>query len=132
MIFWTEHSSLSNPSEDELRAIIANETIDDRWIGQLEVSKRHYLHTMAFQRPDGNLGFYLELRGPNPDNWFEGIPPNREKVIFDRPWWQFWGKDIAVYLFEKSEMIEAFLQFLEGQTQPRIARWSEISPSYQD
>ncbi|MEP1420823.1 MAG: hypothetical protein ABJK59_03520 [Erythrobacter sp.] len=132
MMFWTEQSSLSNPDWSELCETIASENIDDGWIAQLESSDRNYLHSMAFQRPNGDLGFYLELRGPEPDQWFEGIPPNREKVVLTRPWWQFWGKDLAVHLFEKSEMLEAFSQFLEGEAQPRVAYWSEIPPSYKD
>ena len=79
MLFWTERTSLQHVTDTELIEAIEHEDISDGWIAQLEVGKRDYLHAMAFKRAGGTIGFYLERRGPGPDQWYEGVTPGRPK-----------------------------------------------------
>ena len=132
MEFWTEKTALTEPSVPQLRDALHSEEVSEGWIGQIEKFDKDYLHAMAFMKPTGEAGFYLERRGPEPDQWYMGITPGRPKHILPMPWWQFWAKDIEIYLFEHDEMVEAFCQVLSGVSQPDLAEWEEIPPSYED
>ena len=132
MLFWTDQISLPEVTEAEMVEAFGEKAIRDGWIAQLEINEQDFLHVMALRRPSGSLGYYLERRGPDPDEWYEGVTPKRSKVIMPRPWWQFWGKDIEAYLFEHEEMLEAFRQFLGGVANPSVAEWRAIPPSYKD
>ncbi|QFT76610.1 hypothetical protein [Erythrobacter sp. THAF29] len=130
MLFWTESISLPDVTEDQLVEAIGREQIDDGWIAQLEITGMNYLHSMAFERPDGRMGFYLERRGPELDEWHEGVTRDRTRVTLPRPWWQFWAESIETFLFEREEMLSAFRQFLNGEDRPSVADWTAIPPSY--
>lgn len=130
MEYWSESTSLNNPSEIELREALANEKISDGWIGQIQSSDTDYLHTMAMELVGGGLGFYLERRGPNPSEWYEGVTRDRPKALLAKPWWQFWGQNKQAYLFEREDMAESFCAFLQGESRPQLAIWESIPPSY--
>ncbi len=132
MRFWTENVGLEGLTEQQLRGALDSEKVSDGWIAQLEKTEKDYLHTMAFIKPSGEVGFYLERRGPNPNQWYRGVTPDRPKYILPRHWWQFWAKDIEIHLFGREEMIDVFCQFLDGESQPDQAKWEEIPPSYRD
>lgn len=132
MRYWSANTEITRPTERQLKQTLKSEKISFGWIAQLENNPRDFVHAMAYMKPSGEYGFYLERRGPKPDEWFEGITPGRARIRFPRPWWQFWRKDTEIHLFERKEMVSAFSEFLAGETQPRTAKWSSIPPSYED
>ena len=129
MQFWTEKTAIDDPSETQLREALLSENFSNGCIAQLEATSKDYLHTMAFNRPTGGLGFYIERRGPSPDDWFAGVTPGRAKVIISKPWWMFWVADIETHLFDLDEMVAIFCQHLRGETH---YDWVRIPPSYED
>jgi hypothetical protein len=127
------HDLIEGVSAEKLQQCLADLPAKDGEIVQLGLTPQRYIHTMVMRDGTRGVGFYLEKRGPNADQWNTGEPcDGRPKSKMMRPWWQFWGSDFEAFLFTREEMTAVIMSYFCGEESPKQVRWVPILPSYKD